>query len=100
MKTDMNTIIIDDPLVFQGGELYAKVNHSSLKELVNKYVATLAAQVYSSKKRKETTRPFTETKEFENAMAFMDSFVIDDLSAEVPVDEDGKGALARIKYGI
>ena len=44
----MNTIVIDDPLVFQGGELFAKANHSSLKELVNKYVATLADNFYSS----------------------------------------------------
>ena len=45
----MNTITIDDPHVFMGGELFAKANHSSLKELVNKYVATLAAYFYSSK---------------------------------------------------
>ena len=39
----MNTIVIDDPLIYQRGELYAKAKHSSLKELVNQYVATLAA---------------------------------------------------------
>ena len=33
-------------------------------------------------------------------MAFMDSFVMDDLSSEIPADEDGKGALARMKYGV
>ena len=41
-----------------------------------------------------------KSEEFKKAMAFMDSFVIEDLSSEVPVDEDGKGALARIKYGV
>ena len=61
----MNTIIIDDPLVFQGGELYARANHSSLKELVNKYVASLAAQVNSSNQREKTTKSFTDTKEFQ-----------------------------------
>ena len=39
----MNTIIIDDPMVYQGGEMFAKQNHVSLKELVNNYVASLAA---------------------------------------------------------
>ena len=96
----MNTIIIDDPLVFQGGEMFAKANHSTLKELVNKYVASLAAQVSASNEGKKTTRPFTETKEFKNAMIFMDSFVINDMSSVVPIEEDGKGAIARIKYGV
>ena len=49
----MNTITIDDPRIFQGGELFAKANHSTLKELVNKYVATLAANFYSSKGREK-----------------------------------------------
>ena len=96
----MNTIIIDDPLVFQGGELYARANHSSLKELVNKYVASLAAQVNSSNQREKTTKSFTDTKEFQNAMAFMDSFVINDMSSVVPIEEVCKGAIARIKYGV
>ena len=96
----MNTIIIDDPHVFMGGELFAKANHSSLKELVNKYVASLAANFYSSKEHVKAEVPLMESEEFKKAMDFMDSFVIEDLSSEVPVDEDGKGALARIKYGV
>ena len=97
---NMNTITIDDPRVFMGGELFAKANHSSLKELVNKYVASLAANFYSSKDHAKEKEPLMESEEFKKAMAFMDSFVIEDLSSEVPVDEDGKGALARIKYGV
>ena len=96
----MNTITIDDPRVFMGGELFAKANHSRLKELVNKYVASLAANFYSSKEHAKEKEPLMESEEFKKAMAFMDSFVIEDLSSEVPVDEDGKGALARIKYGV
>ena len=99
-RTDMNTITIDDPRVFMGGELFAKANHSSLKELVNKYVASLAANFYSSKEQEKVEVPLMESEEFKKAMAFMDSFVIEDLASEVPVDEDGKGALARIKYGV
>ena len=94
---NLNTITIDDPRVFMGGELFAKANHSSLKELVNKYVASLAANFYSSKEHAKEKEPLMESEEFKKAMAFMDSFVIEDLSSEVPVDEDGKGALARIK---
>lgn len=37
---------------------------------------------------------FTKTEEFEKAMQFMDSFVVDDLQMPVPLDEDGKGASA------
>ena len=99
-RTNMNTITIDDPRVYMGGELYAKANHSSLKELVNEYVAKLAADFYSSKEQAKDEVPFIESEEFKRAMAFMDSFVMKDLSSEVPADEDGKGALARVKYGV
>mgnify|MGYP000465312784 CR=1 FL=1 len=94
----MNTITIDDPRVFMGGELFAKANHSSLKELVNKYVASLAANFYSSKEHAKEKEPLMESEEFKKAMAFMDSFVIDDLAYEIPADEDGRGAIARVKY--
>ncbi len=48
----------------------------------------------------QTEVVFTETKEFKEAMDYMDSLVADDLSTPVPVDEDANGALARIKYGL
>ena len=96
----MNSITIDDPYVFVGGELFAKANHSTLKELVNKYVAMLADNFYSSKEQEKSGGPLMESEEFKKAMAFMDSFVMDDLSSEIPADEDGKGALARMKYGV
>ena len=99
-RTDMNTITIDDPRVFMGGELFAKANHSSLKELVNKYVASLAANFYSSKEQEKVELPLMESEEFKKAMAFMDSFVIENLASDMPADEDGKGALAREKYGV
>ena len=99
-RTDMNTITIDDPRVFMGGELFAKANHSSLKELVNKYVATLADNFYSSKVHKKSDNSIMESEEFKEAMAYMDSFTMDDSSIRIPIDEDGKGALARVKYGV
>ena len=100
MNKSMNTIVIDDPLVFQGGELFAKANHSSLKELVNKYVATLADNFYSSKVHKKSDNSIMESEEFKEAMAYMDSFTMDDSSIRIPIDEDGKGVLARVKYGV
>ena len=41
-----------------------------------------------------------ETEEFKKAMEYMDTFVISDPSIKIPVDEDGKGAVARMKYGL
>lgn len=92
-----NTIIIDDPKVYQEGELFAQLNHSSLKELVNKYVASLAAKVQVLKEKDMKKVAFTKTEEFEKAMQFMDSFVVDDLQTPVPLEEDGKGAAAFSK---
>jgi len=93
----MYQIAINDPMIYQAGEIFARENHSTLEELVNKYVANLAAKILS---RKEKKKVFTETEEFKKAMKFLDSFVVDDLSTPVPADEEGKGALARIKYGV
>lgn len=91
----MYTISIDDPRVYLGGEAFAKEHHSSLKELVNKYVASLAAKVRPLGENKSA---FTATKEFQEAMVLMDSFVADDLTDKVPVEESGKSAIGRIKY--
>ena len=66
----MNTITIDDPRVFQGGELFAKANHSTLKELVNKYVASLAANFYSSRGAGKTEESLIESEDFKKAMVF------------------------------
>ena len=43
----MYQITINDPKVYQAGEIFAKENHSTLEELVNRYVASLAADVLS-----------------------------------------------------
>ena len=48
----MYTIAIDDPKIYQAGEIFAKENHSSLKELVNLYVASLAKKCSRKQKRK------------------------------------------------
>lgn len=78
----MNTIIIDDPKVYQGGEMFAKQNHVSLKELVNNYVASLAAKVQSRNKNAVDVS-FTQTEAFKKAMDYMDSFVADDFTTPV-----------------
>lgn len=91
----MYTIAIDDPRIYLDGEAFAKENHSSLKEMVNKYVASLAAKVRPLKSQNEA---ITETKEFQVAMVLMDSFVADDLVGRIPMEEDGKDAMGRIKY--
>ncbi|MDY4844853.1 MAG: hypothetical protein SO169_01040 [Parabacteroides sp.] len=48
--------------------------------------------------QKKATMPFTQTEEFKKAMEYMDTFVISDPSIKIPVDEDGKGAVARMKH--
>lgn len=95
----MNTITIDDPRVYQGGEMFARENHVSLKELVNNYVASLAAKV-QTRKDNVSKVAFTQTDEFKEAMEYMDSFVADDLSIPVPADEETKAVVARSKYGV
>ncbi len=91
----MYTIAIDAPNIYQAGEIFASENHSSLQEMVNKYVAELAAKVLS---RKDNYVPITKTEKFKNTMKALDAFVVDDLKTPVPADEDGKGAIARVKY--
>ena len=93
----MYTIAIDDPKIYQAGEIFAKENHSSLKELVNIYVASLAKKVSSKTERKEA---LVKTEDFKNAMDFMDSFVVDDFKTSVPSSDNGKGALAHVKYSV
>lgn len=93
----MYTIAIDDPKIYQAGEIFAKENHSSLKELVNIYVASLAKKVFAKTGKKEA---LVKTEEFKDAMAFMDSFVVDDLKTSVPISDNGKGALVHVKYSV
>lgn len=95
----MNTIIIDDPKIYQGGEMFAKQNNVSLKELVNNYVASLAAKVQSRNKKSADVR-FTQTDAFKEAMDYMDSFVADDFTIPVPVNEETKAVVAHNKYGV
>lgn len=93
----MYQITINDPLAYRAGEAFARANNSTLSELVNRYVASLASKTLSH------TKPggsITETKEFMDAMEYMDSLVADDLTPPVAADEDGDGAMSRIKYGL
>ncbi len=95
----MYQIAINDPNIYMAGEAYAKERHSSLDDLVNEYVASIAS-IFLSKSKKEKQITLADTEEFKAAMQYMDSFVADDFSAPVSVDEDGNGALSRIKYGV
>ena len=47
---------------------------------------------------KDNYVPITKTEKFKNTMKALDAFVVDDLKTPVPADEDGKGAIARVKY--
>ena len=86
-------------MVYQGGEMFAKQNNVSLKELVNNYVASLAAKVQPRKKNADDVS-FTQTDAFKKAMDYMDSFVADDFTTPVPIDENSKAVVAHNKYGV
>lgn len=43
---------------------------------------------------------FTQTDAFKKAMDYMDSFVADDFTTPVPIDEDSKAVVAHNKYGV
>ncbi len=91
----MYQIAINDPLVYLDGETYARENHSSLEELVNKYVANLASLVRSRKKT--SVVPFSQSEEFKNALAFVKTKAAKGGNS-VPVDEDGLASLVETKY--
>lgn len=91
----MYQIAINDPMVYLDGEIYAQENHSSLEELVNKYVASLAALIRSRKKQQ--TVPFSQSEEFQKAVAFVKSKAAKG-GRPVPADEDGLESLVEAKY--
>ena len=43
---------------------------------------------------------FTQTDAFKKAMDYMDSFVADDFTTPVPVNEATKAVVAHNKYGV
>lgn len=59
-------------MVYQGGEMFAKQNHVSLKELVNNYVVSLAAKVQPRNKSVADVS-FTQSGAFKNAMDYPNS---------------------------
>jgi hypothetical protein len=93
----MHQITIYDPLAYQAGEAFARAHNSTLSELVNKYVASLASKALPHTKKGSCVM---DTKEFQDAMEYMDTLVADDLATPVPADENGSGAMLRIKYGL
>ena len=43
---------------------------------------------------------FTQSGAFKKAMDYMDSFVADDFTTPVPIDEDSKAVVSHNKYGV
>ena len=91
----MYHIVIKDPTIYQDGETYAKANHSTLEDMVNKYVASLADKVRG--KNKKTDVPFSQTDEFLNALAYVKTKAAKG-GKPVPADENGLDALVDAKY--
>ena len=91
----MYRIAINDPKAYLDGEIYARENHSTLEELVNKYVVALAEEIRSRKKHPAVS--FPETDEFRQALAYVESLVAKG-GNPVPADENSLDALVELKY--
>lgn len=91
----MYEIAINDPKVYLDGEAYARNNNSSLSEMVNRYVASLAAKLRSSKKHQKVA--LDKTEDFQNAMNYVKSLSAKE-GGTVPADENGLDALVEKKY--
>lgn len=91
----MYTIAIDDPMIFQDGETFARENHSSLKELVNKYVASLAAKVRMARLKED--KGFAETEEFLKSLAYVRTLVAKD-GKPIPADIDPMAVYAEERH--
>lgn len=91
----MYEIAINDPKVYLDGEAYARNNNSSLSEMVNRYVASLAAKLRSSKKHQQVA--LDKTEDFQNAMNYVKSLAAKE-GGTVPADENGLDALVERKY--
>lgn len=93
----MYTIAIDDPMIYLDGETFARENHSSLKELVNKYVASLAAKVRLSKQKE--SKSLSEQEDFQKALAYVKTLTAKG-GKPVPADIDPMEVFVQEKYGL
>lgn len=91
----MYTIVIDDPKIYQDGETFAREHHSSLNELVNKYVASLAAKVRMSNKKE--TKSLSEQEEYQKALAYVKTLVAKG-GKNVPEDINPMEVFVQAKY--
>ncbi len=93
----MYQITINDPRAYLDGETYAKEHHSSLEEMVNEYVASLADMIRSKKQHQSV--PFSQTEEFLKMLEFVKTKAAKG-GKPVPADEDGLDALVEAKYSL
>ena len=93
----MYQIVIKDPAVYLDGETYARANHSTLEEMVNKYVASLADRVRTNNRR--TDAAFSQTAEFLDALALVKTKAAKG-GKSVPADERGLDAMVDAKYNL
>ncbi len=87
----MNTITIDGNTYLKA-QMYAKEHNISVEDVFEKGLAMLLEKLHSSKEN-------IQDKELEDAMALMETMMVKG-GKTVPADEEGNGALMRIKYGV
>lgn len=88
----MNAVMLA-PNIYQGARQYAKAHNIS----VDKFVEGIIIDVLSSYKPIQT-HPHADSEEMQQALAYMDTLVADDLTSPVLVNEDARMALVDEKY--
>lgn len=89
----MNTISINSE-IYKEAEVYAKLHNISVSEAFERALLLLLGE-----KRHSEKQIIEESAEFKEALAYVDTLMSKGGEA-VPADEDGKGAVARFKYGV
>ena len=87
----MNTVTINGD-VYQNAQMYARQHNISIEEVVEKGISLLMEKIRSRSARNRSS-------ELEHAMAFMDTIMMKKGGTPIPSDEDGKGIVAKMKYG-
>lgn len=82
--------------IYRRAQRYARLHNISVEKFVEKAIADI---VYIQPAEPKSETPFMETEEFKKALEYMDTLIATE-GQTVPDDEDGKGALAEVKYAL
>lgn len=78
-----------DNNVYRKAERYARLHNTSVERFVEH---TISSYIDMKPLESQSSKPYRDTEEFKNAMAYMETLVADDLKAPVPADYDASKA--------